>query len=164
REAITAALREEQQHAAAGILGMAGGASGGDILFHEACAELGIDSRLFLALPSEAYIAKSVQVDGAPQWIERFRAVEQRTKPRVLCTQGRLPGWLAKREHGYVWVRNNLWTLHNALAHGGNNVTLIALWNGDTGDGPGGTEHMVKEAKARGAKVVILDTGELCGL
>ena len=51
--------------------------------------------------------------------------------------------------------------LHNALALGRDKVTLIALWDGKTGDGPGGTEHMVEKAKARGAKTVILDTKAL---
>ena len=54
--------------------------------------------------------------------------------------------------------------LHNALAIGRDKVTLIALWDGKTGDGPGGTEHMVEKARARGAKVAILDTKPLFGL
>ena len=37
-------------------------------------------------------------------------------------------------------------------------LTLIALWNGKTGDGPGGTEDMVKRAEAQGAKSLRLDT------
>lgn len=164
RQAIKDALVEEQQRAEDGIVGLAGGASGGDILFHEICAELQIESQLLLASPGDSYIDRSVRVAGAPDWVERFRKIEKHAKPRLLCKEGRLPSWLAKREENYVWVRNNLWTLYNALAHGGSNVTLIALWNGETGDGPGGTAHMVQEAKARGAKVVILDTRALFDL
>jgi hypothetical protein len=66
---------------------------------------------------------------------------------------------------GYgIWQRNNMWMLHNALALGRDKVTLIALWDGQKGDGPGGTEHMVATARGRGAKVVILDTKRLFGL
>jgi hypothetical protein len=50
------------------------------------------------------------------------------------------------------------------LAYGAKNVTLIALWNGKTGDGPGGTKDMVEQARARGAKVIVLDTNALFGL
>jgi hypothetical protein len=32
------------------------------------------------------------------------------------------------------------------------------LWNGEAGDGRGGTEDMIKQAKARGATVNVLDT------
>ena len=34
---------------------------------------------------------------------------------------------------------------------------MIALWDGNKGDGPDGIEHMVENARALGAKVVILD-------
>ena len=47
--------------------------------------------------------------------------------------------------------------LHNALAISEDNVTLIALWNGQTGDGHGGTEDMVRRARDRGAKFIHLD-------
>jgi hypothetical protein len=38
---------------------------------------------------------------------------------------------------------------------------LIALWNGATGDGPGGTEDMVKRAQDRGATFIHLDARKL---
>jgi hypothetical protein len=65
------------------------------------------------------------------------------------------------RESDNVWERANLWMLDNALAHGGNNMSLIALWDGKGGDGTGGTEHMVTVAKAEGAKSIIIDINKL---
>jgi hypothetical protein len=35
-------------------------------------------------------------------------------------------------------------------------MSLIAVWNGKGGDAPGGTEHMVREAKVRGAKTLTI--------
>ena len=81
-----------------------------------------------------------------------------------LADSKELPGWLQGKANYDIWQRNNLWMLHNALALGRDRVTLIALWDGKTGDGPGGTEHMVDKARARGAKIVILDTKTLFGL
>ena len=46
---------------------------------------------------------------------------------------------------------------HNALA-AGETMTLIALWNGAPGDGPGGVQDVVETARKRNANVVILDT------
>ena len=83
---------------------------------------------------------------------------------RVLATSKDLPGWLAEKKDYNIWQRNNLWMLHNALAEGGENVTLIALWNGQKGDGPGGTGDLVERAKERRARTVILDTQELFGV
>ena len=97
-------------------------------------------------------------------WVERFQQACDRLARRVLAQSKKLPGWLQGKPGYDIWQRNNLWMLHNALALGRDKVTLIALWDGKTGDGPGGTEHMVEKAKARGAKVVILDTKTLFGL
>jgi hypothetical protein len=51
--------------------------------------------------------------------------------------------------------------LNNALVYGASRVTLVALWNGEGGDGPGGTQDMIDTARTRGAKVVILDAKPL---
>jgi hypothetical protein len=40
-------------------------------------------------------------------------------------------------------------------------LTLIALWDGQAGDGPGGTAHMIESARARGARTIVLPAGEL---
>jgi hypothetical protein len=143
--------------------GIAGGASGGDLLFIEVCAELGIATQLYLALPPAQFIAESVAPAG-PGWVERFRQACERLPERELAESKELPGWLQGKANYDIWQRNNLWMLHNALALGRDKVTLIALWDGKAGDGPGGTEHMVEKAQARGAKVVILDTKQLFGL
>ena len=165
RAAILDTVATEQKRLATGLTGMAGGASGGDILFHEVCAELGIETQLYLAIPSDQYIVASVAVPDHPEWIDRFHAVEKRSrKTRTLSQEKELPKWLKARADYGIWQRNNLWMLHNALAYGGRNVTLIALWNGKAGDGPGGTKDMVDQAAKRGAKVIILDTGKLFGL
>jgi hypothetical protein len=40
-------------------------------------------------------------------------------------------------------------------------MSLIALWDEKGGDGAGGTEHMVNQAKERGAKVIVIDIKEV---
>ncbi|MFO1048707.1 MAG: hypothetical protein U1E52_12515 [Geminicoccaceae bacterium] len=163
REAIRQALQAELAMPGGVSRAIAGAASGGDLLFLEDCAELGIAADLYLALPPEQFIAASVAPAGG-DWIERFQRACDRLPKRVLAQSKKLPGWLQGKPGYDIWQRNNLWMLHNALALGQDKVTLIALWDGKTGDGPGGTEHMVEKAKARGAKVVILDTRTLFGL
>jgi hypothetical protein len=165
RDAISAAVKAEIALADGPVIGMAGAASGGDILFHEVCHELGIPTRLYLALPIELYQIESVQ-DAGSDWVERFRTLCERTPPFVLQSTRTLPDWLQEKPRYTVWQRNNLWLLHSALAlAGGARVTLIALWDGKgQGDGPGGTADMVGKARSRGAKLCHLDTNELFGL
>jgi len=167
KEAVArAAIHHAVQHEArdGSVLGVAGAASGGDILFHEVCAELGVPTALYLALPPEPYIKESVAPAGG-NWVERFRAIESRfPSAPVLAETTELPDWLRDREDYSIWQRNNLWMLNEALARGAEDVTLIALWNGKTGDGPGGTADMIEIARKRGATITILDTNELFGL
>jgi hypothetical protein len=160
RQRIREAILAEQQVSGGIAYGIAGGASGGDILFHEVCGELGIPTHLYLAIPKEQFISASVQSSG-PRWVERFHRLYQALPVRMLGESDQLPRWLREKPDYDIWQRNNLWELHNALAAGSSHVTLIALWNGKTGDGPGGTEDMVRIAKSRGAKTIILDTNTL---
>jgi hypothetical protein len=119
---------------------------------------MGIPTRIFLVVPRDLYIRESVAPAG-PQWIENFHRLVRTRPVRVLCDSKDLPRWLQDKPDYNIWQRNNLWNLHNALAAaGGENVTLIALWNGASGDGAGGTADMVQKAKERGAKTIILDT------
>ena len=154
------------------LLGIAGGASGGDLLFHEVCAELQIPTELYLPMAPTAYIAESVRVhpsiDGTPSWIERFHAVMKRCEAaghfHQLGESDQLPTW-ASRLHDYsIWERNNRWMLQSALAYGADKLTLLVLWDGQGGDAPGGTQHMVEVAEASGAVVRRIDSRALFGL
>jgi hypothetical protein len=161
KQKIAEAVVEEQQIAGGIAYGIAGGANGGDILFHQVCEAMSIPTRIYLAVPRELYIRESVAPAG-PKWIEEFNRLVRSHPVRVLGESLELPRWLQDKPDYNVWQRNNLWNLHNALAAaGGENATLIALWNGATGDGPGGTADMVQQAQERGAKTVILDTKKI---
>lgn len=133
------------------VLGIAGGACGGDILFHEACEAAGIPSRLLLALPEEKFLQTSVQ-HGGPGWVERYRRLCRRLPLRVLQS------W----EDDQVWQRSNLWMMDSALATGARERMLLALYNPELDpDGPGGTAQLVREAEARGFRTVALDARAL---
>jgi hypothetical protein len=130
------------------------------------CAELGIRTQLFIVGSRDAYVRESVQ-DGGPEWVDRFNALWDRVPSRVLGnSQGSmdLPEWLRPAREYNVWERSNRWMLNNALVYGASKVTLIALWDLQPGDGPGGTKDMVETAKDRGARPVILDARPLADL
>jgi Tetratricopeptide Repeats-Sensor len=162
REAIEAAVRSERDTAGTEIVGIAGGASGGDILFHEVCQGLSVPTTLYLPFPADDYVAASVQ-DAGPGWIARFHRLAQRLPTRVLQDSAALPVWLRRRPGYTIWDRNNLWMLQNALVRGGAHTTVLALWDGGAGDGPGGTQHMVEAARKRGARTIVLDSREIFG-
>jgi len=153
-------VEEERGLETGPIIGIAGGACGGDILFHEVCEEMGIETRVLLALPKDKFSAKSV-VHGGADWVERYQRLLARVPPRVLAEEEDLPLWLRAKGGYVIWTRNNLWMLFNALALDATNLTLIALWDGGPADGPGGTKDLVQLANQRGHKVAILPAERL---
>jgi len=180
REKIKEAILKEVNSGAGVASGYAGGASGGDILFHEVCAELGIPTHLYLAIPPKKYVTTSVQKAG-PAWVARFWALYNKCSAqkalRVLSdaadvkdAREYLPAWLRQEADYGIWQRNNLWMLFNALDEGCDpksddpNLTLIALWDGASGDGPGGTGDLVEKVEGLGARSEVIKTKELFGI
>lgn len=178
REKIREAIVKEMNTGAGIASAYAGGASGGDILFQEVCAELGIPTRLYLAIPPQQYVTSSVAKAGA-EWVRRFwniyNAHAARNLVRVLSEaievkqdSDNLQAWL--REDYTIWQRNNLWMLFKALDEGCDpktgdpNITLIALWDGEGGDGPGGTGDLVDKVNELGARSEVINTKEVFGL
>jgi hypothetical protein len=82
--------------------------------------------------------------------VTRFSRQFETADYRRVYQEGKdLPDWLADKPSYGVWQRSNSWMLSNALAIGEGDTTLIALWDGKGGDGPGGTEHMVQSVQER---------------
>ena len=125
------------------VVGMASGAPGGDILFHEVCDELGIPCTLCLPMPADEY---SRQAFGAMDgWRTRFLNLRRRRPAESvleLSDREGLPRWL-EGTGADPWERGNRWVLQMALTYGARNTTLIALWDGEPGTQQGGTAHMV---------------------
>ena len=53
--------------------------------------------------------------------------------------------------------------LGDALRFGADKVDFVSLWNGEGGDGPGGTRHMMEEVRNKGGRTIWLDTRRLWG-
>jgi hypothetical protein len=150
RQSLAALLPADQGT----TVGIAGGASGGDLLFHEVCRELAIPTLLRLALPVEQYLEASVAPAGG-DWVRRFHALIERLGPGAIRTLDDtivLPESLTGGAELNIWQRTNLWMVEEAIAIAPQR-TLLALWDGKAGDGPGGTEHLVKAAPGFGLDV-----------
>ncbi len=147
-----------------GDLALTQGASGGDTLFLEACQERGLRLHLMLPLDEPEFIDRSIlPAARGQQWCERYFALRAALQepPRILPTElGPLPK-AGRDEHASPFERCNRWLLYTALAWGVDKVRFICLWNGEGGDGPGGTAHMYSEVKRRTGRVTWLDTRTL---
>jgi hypothetical protein len=157
------ALEAEKVETAGTLSGIAGAASGVDLLFHEVCKELGIPTKVCLPIPIDDYKRESV-ADGGPDWVEKFNHFIAGNPPVILSDSDELPPWAAKIKDYGVFQRGNIWVMQNALLRHNADVTLIAMWNQKAGEGPGGTADMVKLAQSHGAKVREQNSDELFGI
>jgi hypothetical protein len=135
-------------------------APGSDILCHEICRELAIDSTICLPMPKESF--GRLVFSDEENWRARFLELASSRPVLQLSDQEDLPRWL--RSSGLnAWERGNRWVLEMAQASGAVKVTLIVLWDGKTtGDAPGGTAHMVGLARDAGTVVEArIDAGQL---
>ncbi len=152
RRLIEEAVERETAGAAGRTVGIAAGASGGDILFHEVCARLAVPTRLSLALPLDEFVRLSV-ADAGPEWVERFERLAACLPTRFL---ERAEAGAGEEDAPTAFARANLWMLDEAAALAAGRVTLLALWDGEAGGGPGGTADLVERARGRGVRVVVL--------
>jgi hypothetical protein len=159
RQLIYDAVKNEIGADATDTIAMAGCACGSDILFHEVCAELGIRTEIFLALPLLQFQRESVERGGAG-WVARFQALCQKSpqSPRILQDSSAPPQWLATRKNYTLWERNNFWMVFSTLAVGAPKQTLIALFNAEREpEGAGGTRHLMAVANDFGLRTLSID-------
>lgn len=140
-------------------LALSQAAAGGDLLFLEACQARGVPCRVTLPFPPDTFAARSVlpAVHG-PVWLKRYQAVLAHLDipPRIL--QDELG---PAHSEGEAFERCNMHMLDDALHWGAGRVHFICLWNGQAGDGPGGTQHMVETVRRQAGQVTWIDTRAL---
>jgi hypothetical protein len=138
-------------------LGICGGACGGDLLFAEAALARG--ARLDLYIPFDELTFLETSVNFADHdWRGRYFAAKARATLHFAPTDlGPI------REGVDPYERNNRWMLDSALRFGAERLDFVCLWNGEGGDGPGGTRDMMDAVRSRGGRTRWLDTTKLWG-
>ncbi len=128
-------------------------ACGGDMLFVEACLKRDMQVEIYLPFEASEFIQDSVNFAG-DSWVRRFHAILDHPHTTLNLQPDRL-GPVPADDNAYG--RNNRWALYATLMHDISRVRLIALWNGQGGDGPGGTADMVQQVRQLGGIVEHID-------
>ncbi len=140
--AVSQVKREikEKLRAIGARMGFASGACGADLLFHEAMLEIGGETNVVIPFDRDQFVAESVAIGGhADGWKRKFAAVTNRAKSLITVS-------LQKTDFGSVYyeyaniVLNGL--ARNRAAHLDTELVALTVWNGQSGDGPGGTAGM----------------------
>ena len=180
REIRKAMERERANHGKI-LFGMAAASNGTDLLFHEACNDLKIKTRLYLALPKDQYIGEYVASAGV-EWVEKFNRIYQTRMAEarqvdpteaeselivnVLSDSIEMPRWLQSKPAYTVGKRNAVWMLQHAMMQRylhdaeGTNLTLMVLWDRHEVDAKGSMGDLVELAQKNGIKVVHIDCSE----
>jgi tetratricopeptide (TPR) repeat protein len=158
---VAQAIEGALEHLSAGSddLSFCQAASGGDLLFLEACQKRGVRCRVLLPVDEPEFIEKSILTSaGGDEWRDRFYAMKAKLQEPIHV----MPDYLGPpRAKADPFERCNLWLLYSALACGIDKLRFIALWDGGGGDGLGGTAHMYNEVKKRTGKVTWIDVRTL---
>jgi hypothetical protein len=138
-------------------LAICGGACGGDLLFAEAALARRARLEIYIPFDEATFLEKSVDFADR-DWHARYFAAKATAVLNVA------PSELGPLQDGDdAYERNNRWMLDSALRFGADKVDFVCLWNGASGDGPGGTRHMMDEVRKRGGRTRWLDTTNLWG-
>lgn len=148
--AIRSAIEHARNRNKGRMVGIASGARGGDLLFHEACRLFGIERRMVLPFPPADFIETSVA--GIPNggWEKKFADNWDSLQPgeREILLK-------AKDSNGYALCNYRMIALAKELADA---YEVVALWDGNAGDGPGGTAAHVETVRSMGGRVDLIDT------
>jgi hypothetical protein len=138
-------------------LAICGGACGGDLLFAEAALARGARLEIYIPFEEPAFLEKSVDFANS-DWRARYFAAKARATLHLLpLERGQTPA----SEDPYE--DNNVKMLKAASRFGADKVDFVCLWNGEGGDRPVGTSHMVQEVRKKVGRVIWLDTTKLWG-
>ena len=136
-------------------LGVGSAACGSDLLFAEDLLRRGAALRLCLAFPEIEFLRRSVAFAGT-DWVRRFHLVAARAQVDVFS-----PDSPIARTTSDPYERANLWMLEEARRLGGQDLVFLCVWDGEGGDGPGGTAHMVRTIEDAGGSVARIDPRSL---
>lgn len=142
-----------------GDLAITQGASGGDLLFAEACLARDVALQLMLPRPEKAFARDSLKPsDGGLTWKDRYDAVKRRcpAAPVVLGEAG-----FDAPPTVNIYEACNRWQLATAVAYGVERLHFVCLWDGGGGDGDGGTRDFVDEVRRMGGRTHWIDTRTL---
>ena len=146
---------EERLKEVDGGIGFSSAACGADILFLEALVRLEHDIHIVLPCTAEQFMRESVDIIPGANWGGRFRKLLDHAGKRVL-------------EVNQHYLRDSALTLEycNRMQFGlaslkaktlGTELVSMAVWDGQKGDGPGGTASMVELARQQGARLEIIE-------
>jgi class 3 adenylate cyclase/tetratricopeptide (TPR) repeat protein len=140
--------------------GFSSAACGSDILFLEAMLERGAEVSIVLPYNEQEFVRDSVDFVPNSDWRARFDRVVARAARVITASNQRLEiGGVS-----YEFCNDLILGLATIRAHQlDTELVPVAVWNGMTGDGPGGAASVVQNWRDLGYKSEIIDLSKIGG-
>jgi len=140
-DAVKSAIRSwlKQNNVAIGFSSLA---CGSDILFQEALQQLGGQSHVVLPYRETEFLQDSVAITRNPEkWVKRFHTALEASTQVIYASGERIQAGAVSYEYANLMLtglaQRKAQELETALLG-------LAVWNGQPGDGPGGTASVVE--------------------
>ena len=134
--------------------GFASAASGADLLFLEVLLELGGEAHVVLPYDREQFVKDSVEPSAGEPWVPRFEAVIGRAAEVMTASMQRMAGGQLSYEYAFRLTDGMAGLRADELD---TELVRLAVWDGQPGDGPGGTGSAVEWWRGLGHFVEIVD-------
>ena len=155
--AVRQAIRDRLTALNVGI-GFSAAACGSDILFQEVLRELGGETHVVLPFCKEQFIQQSVELIPGAGWEARFNSALKQAAKVIYASEKMMTAGTASFEYvGQLLI--GLAGLRAAQIE--SELVPLAVWDGNTGDGGGGTADTVAHWHGLGYMVEIIDLGAL---
>lgn len=141
-----------------GKFGFSSAACGSDILFLETIVSLGGEATVVLPYGVDEFAADCVAYPAEGEWVARYQTILGRAAQVVTASMGRP----ASPEVSYEYANRMLTGLALLRAQQlDTQLTTLVLWDGEPGEGPGGTASLVELWRRRGLSVEVVDLNEV---
>jgi hypothetical protein len=135
-------------------IGYAAAASGGDILFLEGLLDLGAEAHVVLPYNRAQFREDSVDYIEGSSWAERHDRVLAHATEVTTASHQRMPGGAMSYEFGFLLLDGMAAVRAEELE---TELVCLAVWDGQPGDGPGGTAASIEHWRRAGRQVDIVD-------
>jgi class 3 adenylate cyclase len=152
-DAVAREIRERVRRHGFGV-GFASAGNGGDILFLEALLDAGAEAHVVLPYNREQFLEDSVGYLEDGQWPERYSRVLERATDVTTASHQRMLAGSMSYEFGFLLLDGMAAVRAEELE---TELVCVAVWDGQPGDGPGGTAASVDHWRRRDRTVDIVD-------
>ena len=151
RRELTRVLKEHHVQ-----IGYSSLACGGDTLFAETVLKLGGEVHIVLPFEEKTFLQGSVNLVPGKNWVRRFKAILSKAASVTILN----PSGDSAEPENYEYCNRAVLGMAKLKARSINlDLQPVVMWDGQPGDGPGGTEAFIKKCRQL-ADPVILDTNK----